>query len=412
MRLPVLSVLVTVSLVGCAPHDGEVTGDWLAYFSSGTSLNLLDIQEVRKIDLAAQENLDRLGLVPVDCRPLAADEEGQRLPLADTSACVEDAQWFWWLAYDYSFYKKEGKIEPYRVEAIITSEHDLQLTIHMNVPRFGDVRVGWVIDPRFQPAECQTNEDGTAELVDVDGDWLANWSAAEDGGTLFNLNSLSYQINPSNGDDYWSIEQDWQGGYSFGRFVEDDFQGHPTDYLDQYGLPLYVYTYTAQGGQLGNLPDSRSNYDGWVDDMVEEFTFSESNPSDLAGMGQSTFPLEIKVEDNAWRLSPEEEEAEQSTSAAYGLENWIGINTSWVKIDLTPEEVGALETGNQSKPVTGTFQVSLDGLASASKLFVNGSFSLDHITADVWGYQNTLDEIKREENNTPECGEDRTTLED
>ena len=413
MRLPALSLLLPAGLLGCAPHDGEVTGDWLVYLSEGSSLNLQDIEDARRIDLSAQENLDRLGLLPIDCRLLDEADEGQRLPLADPAICSDTAQWFWWFNY-YPFYKKEGKIDAYRVEALLTTEHDLQLTVHMNVPRYGDVRFGWVVDPRFQPAECVEVGDGTAVLEDVDGDWLTNWSAAEGGGTLFNLNAGTYQINPSNADDYWYIEQDWLGGTSFGRFVNDDFYGHPTDYLDQYGYPLYTYSYDSQTStqQYGNLPQSNFDYDGWVDRMVDEFTYTADHPSDLTGMGQSEFPLNIKIEDNAWRISPDEVDVESAGNAAYGLENWIGINTSWVKIDLTPDEVGALESGRQDKPITGTFQISLDGLASASKLFVSASFSLDHIGADVWGYPATLDEIKREENNTPVCGEDRTTLED
>lgn len=407
MRFPVLPLLFSAGLVGCAPHDGEVTGDWLAYFSQGSSLNVSDIEDARRIDLGNQSNLDKFGLTPVDCRLLDESEEGQRLPLADTSTCVDEAQWFWWFNY-YPYYKKEGKIQPYRVEALLTSEGDLQLTVHMNVERFGDVRFGWVVDPRFQPSECVTGADGVAVATDVDGDWLTNWSAAEDSGTLFNLNAGAYQINPSNGDDYWYLDQDWLGGYSFGRFVDDDFYGHATDYVDQYNVPLYAWVYDGNGLPL---PQANGNYESWVERTREAFTYSDSNPSDIAGMGRSEFPIEIKIEDNSWRISEDEVQDESSSNAAFGLENWLGVNTSWVKLDLTPEEVALIDTGRQDKPITGTFQVSLDGLASASKLFVNGSFSIDHVSADVWGYQTTLDEIKREENNTPECGEDRTTLE-
>lgn len=414
MRLPLALLFAAATLSGCTPHDGEVSGDYLVYLSKGSSLNIQDIEDARLIDLGKQDNLDRFGLTPVDCRALAESDEGQRLPLVDYAAdCTDgtdpiDTEWFWWLLY-YPFYKKEGKIDPYRVEAILTSEHDLQLTVHMDVPKFGDLRFGWVVDPLFQPTQCTDNGDGTSTPEDVDGDWLANWSADEEGATLFNLNAGAYQISPSNSDDYWYIEQDWLGGYSFGRFEDDDFYGHATDYVDQYNLPLYTWTY--DGGGAGNLPQSNGDYDGWVDRVRERFTLSEENPGDLATLGKTTFPIDVKVEDNGWRISDEEVQAESSSNAAYGLENWVGVNTSWVKVDITPEQIGALETGRQDTPLTGSFLISLDGLASASKLFVQGEFTIDHIRADTWSYGTTLDQIKREENNTPKCGENRTNLE-
>jgi hypothetical protein len=412
MRLPATILLLAAGLGGCAPHDGEVSGDYLVYFSQGSSLEIQDIEDVRRIDLGDQANLDRLGLTPIDCRDLSAEAEGQRLPLADTSAC-DDTQWFWWFLY-YPFYKKEDKIDAYRVEAVLTAEHDLQLTLHIDVPRFGDFRFGWVVDPTFQPTECLADGTDTATLQDVDGDWLENWAATEGTGTVWNLNAGAFQINPTNLADYWYIEQDWEGGYAFGRFEDDDFLNHATDYVDQDNFPLYLLTYDsqAQPANVGTLPESNFDYDSWVDKLREEFTYSEDHPSDLMTMGQSDFPLEVKIEDNAWRMDPSEEDEEQSASNAYGLENWVGVNTSWVQIDLTPDQVAALETGHQDTPVTGTFQVALDGLASASKVFVNGTFSLDHIGKDVWDYGTTLDEIKREENNTPECGEDRLTTDD
>ena len=68
-----------------------------------------------------------------------------------------------------------------------------------------------------------------------------------------------------------------------------------------------------------------------------------------------------------------------------------------------------LPPGHQDKPLTGHFQIYLESASAASKVLVQGDFTVDHIRKDIWGYSPSLEERKTEENNTPTCGEDRLT---
>lgn len=240
------------ALAGCSPQDGEVTGSYALYMAAESSQNIEELKARRvpfNSDDAGEraDAYDNLGMYPVDCRPL--DDEAARLADADYADCTRDPNWYGWLD-DFSYYVKEGELKPYRVEAVITSEHDIQLTAHIDIPKFGDFRFGWVIDPDFQPQVCVDKADNSgAELVPVDGDWLGGWSEGVDG-TLFHLNAFSYQLNPANHQDYWTIDQTWMAGYTFGRFAEEEFYGRSTDYIQTvdptvYGWPLYLLDYST-----------------------------------------------------------------------------------------------------------------------------------------------------------------------
>jgi len=88
------------------------------------------------------------------------------------------------------------------------------------------------------------------------------------------------------------------------------------------------------------------------------------------------------------------------------------MDTSWVHFDDSPDELAVREPGHQDKPLSGHFQIYLESASAASKVFVQGDFVVDHIRKDVWGYSPSLSERKMEENNTPECGEERLTTAD
>ncbi|MDP2312274.1 MAG: hypothetical protein Q8P41_05160 [Pseudomonadota bacterium] len=427
--------LLPLSLLfaGCTPQDAEVTGDFAIFLAAASSENI-DRLERTGTDVEAAPG--KLGLTPIDCRDLQSLEtveaiEAARLAGVDYAAecCSEgdgedctpiQARWFGWLD-DYAYFLNEGKIEPWRTEAVLTTEGDLQLTVHMDFPQWGDFRFGWVIDPDFQPTECEDGENG-AELVDVDGgNWLENWSVNEEKGKLWHLNSGAYQINPSDNAVAWYFEQEWQAGATFARFADEEFYGHAIDYQDELYRPFYANSYAGDcnngtdddgdgyrdagdpdcvvGDFEGtSIPQPRGAnpdeiYNNWV--SVTEDWFAES-VTDLNTIGKSAFPLEMKIENNNWRSVDE---------SASGLDSWLGVSPSWVRID-NPE---AIEVGNDT-PITGEFQIYLEGVAAASKVFVHGTFSIDNVREDVWGFQRgTLEEVKQEENNTPTCGEDRTT---
>lgn len=422
---PIVLLLSVAGLyAGCVPNDGKVTGEYVIYLGE-RGANIEDVK-ARNVPLASDDADKRaqaqetFGLLPIDCREL--EDEAARFPDADYEACLDadgnprGAHWYSWLD-DFPYYRKEGKLEPYRVEAVITSEGDLQLTVHMDVARFGDFRFGWVVDPDFQPVDCVDNEAGGSELAQVDGNWLESWSEGTDG-TLFHLNAFAYQLNPANHDAYWTIDQEWMAGDSFGRFAEEPFYGQGTSYLDGEGWPIYLLDYNRDtfSGAYGNNEDEwpwhlpfaggGDSYDDWFEEVAGAL---DEEDDDLATIGQTEFVHTFKYEHNGWRMSADEEQDEVSENYAYGLENWVGVSDSWVYFEMSPSELGKLEPGKLDTPLKGSFQVHQYNLDSTSKLFVNGEFTLDRIRADVWGFSPTLDDQKREENGTPECGDYRLT---
>lgn len=430
---------LVVLLSGCTPHDAEVTADYAVFLAAASSEN---ITRLERTGTDVEGAPGALGLTSIDCRDLSyleGDEEiaAARLDGVDYAAecCTggsgEDCEsplqprYFAWLD-DYAYYMTEGKVEPWRTEAVITTEGDLQLTVHMDFPEFGDFRFGWVIDPDFQPMACEDGEGG-AQLVEDEGNWLETWSAGEEG-KLWHLNAGAYQINPSNQGVAWYFEQEWLAGYTFARFADEEFYGHAIDYSDEMYRPFQVDWYGEDGScanltdddgdglQDGQDPDCDFGFEGtsiptpknvseteryanWVENTKEFFA---NDVTDLSTIGKSAFPLAMKIEDNTGR-------PEDGTSA--GLDGWLGVSPSWVRID-NPD---AIEVGNDT-PVTGEFQIYLEGVAAASKVLVRGTFSIDNIREDVWGYagkdgMHTLEEIKAAENGTPACGEERLTEE-
>ncbi|MDP2310502.1 MAG: hypothetical protein Q8P18_31075 [Pseudomonadota bacterium] len=393
---------------GCAPQDAEVTADYAIFLAATSSEN---INRLERTGTDVEGAPGKLGLTPIDCRDLTylggvEEKEAARLEGVDYGAeCCASGEgedctdpivpaWFSWLD-DYAYYLNEGKVDAWRTEAVLTTEGDLQLTVHMDFPEFGDFRFGWVINPDFQPTECVDGDAG-AELVDVDGNWLEGWSAPEESGTLWHLNSGAYQINPSDNGVYWSFEREWQAGNTFARFADEEFYSHSVDYADEAYRPFYVNSYAgAEDGQPGTaIPVPRGAnpaeiYNNWVTSVEDWFV---SDVTELSTIGKSAFPLQLKVEDNSWRPTDD---------VAAGLDGWLGVSPSWVRID-NPE---AIEVGNDT-PITGEFQIYLEGLAAASKVLVRGTFKINNVREDIWGFdQGTLDEVKREENDTPVCGE-------
>ena len=428
MRLLPIALLLSA----CTPQDAEVTADYAVFLAAASSENLNRLERTGT-DIA--ESKDSLELTPIDCRDLSSLEEDElaeaRLAGFDYNAeccasvdedgnCETPVQprYFGWLD-DYAYYLREGKVEAYRTEAVITTEGDLQLTVHMDVAGFGDFRFGWVIDPDFQPKACVDGENGS-ELIDDQGDWLSVWSEGEEG-TLWHLNAGSYQINPSNQGVAWYFDQDWLAGSTFARFADEEFYGHAVDYSDEMYRPYHIDAYgdnscgnaedddgdglkdskdpdcEANGMEGAGIPGPRGvnpdeRYNTWVEKTTEYFA---DEVTDLEAIGKSSFPLAIKFENNG-----SEERPVDGTNS--GLDGWLGVSPSWVRVD-NPD---AIQVGELADPVTGEFQVYLEGVAAASKVFVKGSFKITNIREDVWGYEyGTLDAVKREENNTPSCGE-------
>lgn len=379
-------MLILASLLtGCTPHDAEVQADYAMFFADDTSDALSLLRQEKKFEKQSD-------LKPVDCRTLESEDE--RLEGADPACADEDPVWFSWLS-QYQYWVKEGSVttedDIWRTEAVLTSEGDLQLTAHAHVGDFGDFRFGFVIDPAFQPQTCEGDGDAAA-LTDVDGDWLAGWSANDSGATVWHLNAGAYQINPNNFDDYWFFDNSWEAGASFARFGEEVIYHQGVSY-SQYGgetLDGPLYYPAVKGGLYQTaLPDAGADIDAWATD-IQSYLTENDDFARLAGTTKLT--PKYRVHSNSWRPTDELEQ---------GLDNWVEVSLGYVKIDnFTPGDT--IEAGEQAKPLTGEFQVFLTATDTPSRLMVNGTFTINNIT-QIENYNPPLDQIKREENGTPAC---------
>ncbi len=488
MALPfVLSLLVA-----CDPHDAEISGTYTTYFAESTSENILRIREsldqpaceyVQSDPRTPKPDIDEdaiftdpcyaervavetdfqaeWDLTPLDCRNLSDynaielraaiipdwerqyeaqccveswddddsnDPDGNLLTFED---CTRRTPTYVSELADVGYYVDNKPLDTWREEVVMTSEGDIQMTIHVTT-RFGDFRVGWVIDPDFQPTEC-TEVDGKTSLQEIDGNWIEGWSNSneeDEGYTVFFLNGNSAQINPSSTDDYWILDEDWNAGYGFSRLGDETFYLYSTDYYFPSYTPFWVATnddgqVTGGYGNFGteifeelNCSGDGDNCNGFADyeDFVQMFRDNMNNggenqagdyvsPVDeeleLYGLvSRDDQPFHMKVEDNSWRPTLPGEGGD-----AVGFDGWVGINPSWVRLKATQAEIAALEAGTLDKPLEGEFQVYLVSVSTASRQFVNGSFKINNIQTDRWGYAPTLDDVKRAENATPACGE-------
>lgn len=483
LRLAAAGLLLgAVPMSGCTPMDGEITGgSYASYFAVNSSENLYRLRS-KLVDFSQQSTLDKYKFESVDCRPMfnsanyADSDDGSiltgdfndctdqvtdrlagtdyaaecgtgTLPTCDADGNVVDEgdfvpyqrSYLPWLT-QFSYYVRAEKLDPWRIEAVITTEGDLQLTVHNRVSNIGDFRFGWVVDPHFQPTECVDKEGGGAEEVPVDGDWLTEWSINEGGGTLVHLNAYGYQVNPSDTTVPWYFPESWMAGYAFGRMADEDMYGHQIDYVDPisdtigysgstedtrdkctlreyevddpgcgtgFNPPLYINqanpgdntSYGYYNGHWG----SANTYSKFLENVQAGVSYDADNPSDLETMGKVSaeeFPFEIKVEDNAWR--PDNQDADDGSD---GFAGWVGVDPSWVHFDDSPSDLAGREPGKQEKPLTGHFHMYIESLSAASKVLVQGDFTIDHIAKDIWGYSPTLEDRKIEENETPACGE-------
>ena len=408
-----MSILQTLALLSaCSPMDAQVEGRYVAYLAEGSSETLSRLERSGK---TVAEQAQALGLVPVDCRALpdltAEELAAERLTSQEqyVAHCLDVAgaelplTYFPWLK-EFGYWKSEGAFAPdktlsaWRTEALLTSEGDLQLTAHVDLPGLGDFRFGWAIDPDFQPTFCDDDPaTGAVERV-IDGDWLAHWAddaeAVGQGGRLWPLNAGAYQVNPSNQGQSWYFPREWMAGTAFSRLEDEQFYSHPTDYADPAGVPLYAPMYL---GEERLYPQAAGSLETWAGVMRTRLgSDGAGTPAipDLSTIGRSEFQPFFFVEDNTWRPADP-----AGSEGATGLDGWLGVMPGWVRID-NPE---AIEVGND-EPVTGEFQVYLEGVAAASKVLVRASFTLDEIREDTWGYSPTLEERKQAENGTPVCG--------
>jgi hypothetical protein len=435
--LPLLPVLAAAA---CAPENAKMTsGGYTAFLAASTSTSITK----GSIDVDPADDKiqgDWKSSFNIDCRPPApstsfenaAEESALRLQnsVLDADGCSKlynlgdsvnagaETLQETWLAQD-GYYVVQEDWDPWRGEGVITSEGDLQIGFHQRIPGGEDFRFEFVIDPDFQPQTCDADpETGKTTAVELDGDWLEQWStnlttlpadhpktANYDvfkdypGGTLYFPNAGSYQFNPDDpntfDNPFWTLPNEWLDGISIGKYSEEYFQYRTI----RYGEPDMYSVYEATNDQTDPIVAvqnvwycdmaedsdptdsgsatcqntvSASNWFNYPDlvkhanDVADETEMEMDAINDAAGdIGLSFRPI---VEDNSWR-TPDGQPP--------GLDGWAGLDYSWVVIakdsDMTP-----------GGHVSGAFQFVMDGSTSTSHYFMNGTFEVDHIRNDHW----------------------------
>ncbi len=294
-----------------------------------------------------------------------------------------------WMTLD-AFHAMRGSIEPWRTEAMINGEGDLQLTIHFKVDG-EDVFFSWTIDPDFDPVECLSTANGGAEVIGVDGgDWVGNWSDDEDGYSIYYLNSGALQ---SSGSETWYLPVDWLSGFGHANFIGEEFYSEPGAYGNYYN-PYFNFTLTDQSFLSvtdRNNPDA-ADQQGWADSLQEYATLWESEMVNAANAyagsaGSPSWTFEHKVEDNLWR-APDDRPA--------GIDGWMEVHQSWVRV----KDGAKIEKGGTAK---GDFQIVFTGAETSSRMVVAGSFDITNIREDRWAYPVLEDELRNSDFGTKYC---------
>lgn len=388
LAIPAVLALSTA----CTPQSATLTdGGYTAFLSVSTSPTIS--KDSLKL---AKDGVDPSGFdtrLEVDCR------DGVDVPLlpgADASKCpaVADVEHERWLQYD-GYEILSSQMDPWRGEAIMTAEGDLQITFHQRLPNGQDFRFAMVVDPQFQPTQCTLDSTGASVRQPVDGDWLAEWSkdaADMGGGTLFYLNSGAYQFNPSNTEVTWVLPEKWRAGTAIAKFAEEDF------YLraPRYGMPSAYSAYDLDSAAAPDASDlfytpglaDDPGYSAAYDDMVTRVQdVADKTATEFSTVANIT--MQPLVHDNRWRV-PDDISA--------GIDGWVELDYNWVRFDQAP---GDLAVGN---PATGDFYLTLVAVGSQSELTVHGSFDIPKIKADKWTVPD-LTAQKQEEYGTALCGD-------
>lgn len=388
-------------LVGCNPQDAVVDGDWVIWLAGNSSASV------------DHDLVDLEGLSSIDC--YWPEDDISYIGSSDDAPSCEDlalTAWQDWILDD-GYYVKSDKLTAWRTEAIVNGEGNFQLTIHQDLDHGEDFRVAFAIRPDFAPVVCTTDDAGDAVIEYVDGgNTLEQWSADEGDYYIYYLNAGTYQFNPgkdpNNSDaqqdsaNYWYLDRDQTSGFGYAKWADDNFNSYPTDFnwddpqhcrKREKTRLLYPGQNFSRSGYFNEDCDEQVDYDtpelhlaAIVDDLtsrsetwVEQWNSLYLMPSDL------TFGY--KIESNDWRPIDD---------VAAGLDGWAEVNSSWVRVKKSSK----LVAGGSAE---GDFQIYMAGTESTSHMLVKGTFKVDEIREDKWGYID-LESSLREENGTPFCG--------
>lgn len=404
MRPHLAVSLAGLALFGCNPHSAEAEGQITAFLSVSSSRTLL--KEVLNLDGFEGNGASH---AQIDCRD---EDDFDLLPGRDPAVCagIEDFDHETWMEFD-GYEVLSLPLEPWRGEAIITSEGDLQLTFHNRLPGQADFRFAIVVDPVFQPTQCSVGADGQGVSSPVDGDWVENWSAdlptwdPPAAGTLYYLNQGAYQFNPHQLDPYtanhvWALPERWSAGTSIAKYGEEDFYIVPP----RYAFPFTYAAYDSdQAAELepedlfyvemeeGTDPTTDPDFQDLIETTRE---VADAINSEFAlALGETALaPADRRVKvtshTNEWRLPQGD---------AAGLDGWTELDFNWVRFDEAREDLVVGGSAN------GEFHLVMRSGDSPSRLVLTGTFTVDKIKQDRWVLADLTTE-KLAEYGTELCG--------
>ncbi len=392
MKPLVTSLSLLVGLVACNPQNAKVTeGSYTALLSTNTSATL----RKQSLDVAdyGEGKWDEGEHWQVDCREGLDADDMLANPI---DICGDfDPEHEQWLKTD-GYEVVTSPLDPWRGEAIMTSEGDLQVTFHQRLPGGEDFRFAFVVDPDFQPSSCQLGDDGNAALEPIDGDWVQEWSAEEAADaenpvnpdappstfeTLYYLNAGAYQFNPASTDVQWFFPTEWLAGFASAKFADDSFASRSV----RYGNPSAYASFEENDIEVSRSDLFYISDPEDYDDLIADVNDVQSTiVSEFAAVGVDVEP---KVHTNLWRPADD---------AAPGLDKWGELNYNWVGFN---EPASELVLGN---PASGEFHLVFDGTDSQSRVVVRGTFEIKKIKKDQWTVDD-LETTKLEENATALC---------
>jgi hypothetical protein len=273
------------------------------------------------------------------------------------------------------YYALKGTLEPWRTEAILTGEGELQLAFHQNIEG-EDWQMIWTIDPDFKPETCVSTEDGEAESVPVHGlSWVEQWSLDEDGYDIYYINAGAFH-SPDRGSTLWYYPSDWVPGSAYAKFIGEEFlnvQPLVRNSIEEIDPELAYEDADGSG-----FPDEQ---EAFVDEELNRVNTDAAEWVELAGATQGDWVMEVKMEDNIWR---------PLDTLQGGLDGWTERNYSWVRI----KSGSAIKEGGK---VEGDFQITMSGLESNSQMVVRGEFTIAELRVDKWAYPVLEDELRASE---------------
>ncbi len=207
---------------------------------------------------------------------------------------------------------------------------------------------------------------------------LDAWSADEDDHTIWYINAGSYQLSPFNDQDYWTLPAEWRAGFATSKYASEEFLVESQDFF-YYGMSFEDPNYA---GLDSYAEDVQADGDAWLSEPCE---FGMVAPDADGACG-----FDYKVESNSWRPVDID---------GAGLDNWVEGHHSFVRLENVDGKKPVLEVGGTVK---GDFQLYLGGYESASGMLVKGSFEVEDIRKDRWGYDD-LETEKFEESGREAC---------